>query len=60
MGRIDEALGYLRAALALRPESPGAIMDVGYALRHADRTNEAIAAYEQALRERDGGRKRSA
>ncbi len=48
--RIDEALGYLRTASALRPESPGAILNVGHVLARADRTDEAIAAYEQAIR----------
>jgi serine/threonine protein kinase/tetratricopeptide (TPR) repeat protein len=48
--RNDESLGYLRAASALRPESPGAILNVGHVLKHADRTDEAIAAYEQAIR----------
>jgi probable HAF family extracellular repeat protein len=48
--RFDEAIGYLRAALSLRPESPGAILNIGHVLQEADRTNEAIAAYEQAIR----------
>jgi probable HAF family extracellular repeat protein len=48
--RIDEALGYLRTAAALRPESPAAILNGGQALQQADRTIEAIAAYEQAIR----------
>jgi probable HAF family extracellular repeat protein len=50
MRRFDEALGYVRTASALRPESPGAILNVGQVLQKADRTNEAIAAYEQAIR----------
>jgi tetratricopeptide (TPR) repeat protein len=48
--RFDEAIGYLRTASALRPESPGAILNVGHVLEMADRTDEAIAAYEQAIR----------
>jgi Flp pilus assembly protein TadD len=48
--RFDEAISYLRAASVLRPESPGAILNVGYVLDKADRTDEAIAAYEQAIR----------
>jgi probable HAF family extracellular repeat protein len=48
--RIDEAIGYLRTASALRPESPGAILDVGHVLEMADRVDEAIAACEQAIR----------
>ncbi len=48
--RIDEAIGYLRTATALRPESPGAILNLGHALKHAGKTDEAIAAFEQAIR----------
>jgi probable HAF family extracellular repeat protein len=48
--RFDEAIGYLRTASALRPESPGVVLNIGHVLREADRTNEAIAAYEQAIR----------
>ena len=31
--RFDEAIGYLRTASALRPESPGAILNVGHVLQ---------------------------
>jgi probable HAF family extracellular repeat protein len=48
--RFEEAIGYLRTASALRPESPGAILNVGHVLHEADRNDEAIAAYEQAIR----------
>jgi probable HAF family extracellular repeat protein len=48
--RFEEAIGYLRTAAALRPESPGAVLNVGHVLQVADRTDEAIAAYEQAIR----------
>jgi probable HAF family extracellular repeat protein len=48
--RTDEALSYLRVALSLRPESPGAVLNIGHVLQEADRTDEAIAAYEQAIR----------
>jgi probable HAF family extracellular repeat protein len=48
--RIDEAIRYLGTAAALRPESPGAILNVGHVLQMADRTDEAIAAYERAIR----------
>jgi probable HAF family extracellular repeat protein len=48
--RTDEALSYLRVALSLRPESPGAILNIGHVLQEAERTDEAIAAYEQAIR----------
>jgi probable HAF family extracellular repeat protein len=48
--RDDEAIGYLRSASAVRPESPGAILNIGHVLEEADRVNEAIAVYEQAIR----------
>ena len=32
--RIDEAISYLRTASVLRPESPGAILNVGHVLQH--------------------------
>ncbi|MFO0910855.1 MAG: serine/threonine-protein kinase [Isosphaeraceae bacterium] len=48
--RIDEAVGYLRTAAALRPESPGAALNIGHVLHEAERTLEAITAYEQAIR----------
>jgi probable HAF family extracellular repeat protein len=48
--RDDEAIGYLRTASALRPESPGAILNIGHVLEEAGRVDEAIAAYEQAIR----------
>jgi probable HAF family extracellular repeat protein len=48
--RYDEALSYLRVALSLRPESPGAVLNIGHVLQEAERTDEAIAAYEQAIR----------
>jgi serine/threonine protein kinase/tetratricopeptide (TPR) repeat protein len=47
---FDEALSYLRVALSLRPESPGAVLNIGHVLQEAERTDEAIAAYEQAIR----------
>ncbi|MFO0892368.1 MAG: tetratricopeptide repeat protein [Isosphaeraceae bacterium] len=45
-----EAVGYLRAALALRPDSPGAWVNLGAALNAAGRPDEALAADEQAIR----------
>ena len=48
--RLEEAIGYLRTASALRPECPGAVLNVGHVLGMADRNDEAIAAYEQAIR----------
>jgi tetratricopeptide (TPR) repeat protein len=48
--RHDEVIGYLRTAAALRPESPGAILNIGHVLQEAGRMDEAIAAYKQAIR----------
>jgi tetratricopeptide (TPR) repeat protein len=48
--RFDEAVSYLRAAAVLRPESPGAILNLGRVLQTAEKVDEAIAAYEQAIR----------
>jgi serine/threonine protein kinase len=33
--RFDEALSYLRVALSLRPESPGAVLNIGHVLQEA-------------------------
>jgi tetratricopeptide (TPR) repeat protein len=48
--RPDEALGYLRAALALRPQSSVTYCELGLALREMDRVDEAIDPYHQAIR----------
>jgi serine/threonine protein kinase/Flp pilus assembly protein TadD len=48
--RPQEALPYYRAAVALRPLSPGARMNLGNALGDQGRLNEAIAEYREALR----------
>jgi eukaryotic-like serine/threonine-protein kinase len=48
--RLDEAIGYVRAALALRPESPAVHHNLGFALHTKGQTEEAIACYRQALR----------
>ena len=45
----SEALGFYRAALTLRPESPGALFNLATALSKLDRYDEAIAVYEQAI-----------
>jgi tetratricopeptide (TPR) repeat protein len=49
-GRMDEAVGYLRTAIALRPQSPGARVNLAYALRASGRLDEAIAEYQEAVR----------
>jgi tetratricopeptide (TPR) repeat protein len=47
---LDEAIGYYRAALALRPESPGVHVHLGNALERKGRLDEATACYQEALR----------
>jgi tetratricopeptide (TPR) repeat protein/serine/threonine protein kinase len=46
---LPEALAYYRAALALRPDSPGVVLNLGTALADAGRHDEAIAAYRRAI-----------
>ena len=45
----DEAVRFLTAAVAVRPDSPGAHYDLGMALRAKGRLDEAIACYRKAL-----------
>jgi tetratricopeptide (TPR) repeat protein len=47
--RLDQAIGYYRAALAVRPQSPGVYVDLGAALREKDEVDAAIAMYQQAI-----------
>lgn len=47
--RPDEAAGYYRTAFAVRP-GPVVCNNLGYALKAAGRLDEAISAYEQAIR----------
>jgi serine/threonine-protein kinase len=49
-GRPDEALGYFRAAIALRPQASVAYCGLGSALRDMGRVDEAIDHYHQAIR----------
>jgi tetratricopeptide (TPR) repeat protein len=49
MHRPEEALGYLRSALALRPESGPAHTAVGAVLQKMGRVDEAMDQYRQAL-----------
>ncbi len=46
----SESLGFYRAALAVRPESPGVLLNLGNVLAGIGRLDEAIAANEQAIR----------
>jgi serine/threonine-protein kinase len=48
--RPDEALGYFRAALALRPQASVAYCGLGSVLRDMGRLDEAIDHYQQAIR----------
>ncbi len=48
--RWDEALGYFRAALAVRPEVSAAHNNLGEALYAKDRREEAIGHFKEALR----------
>jgi Flp pilus assembly protein TadD/predicted Ser/Thr protein kinase len=46
--QLDEAIRFLTAAVALRPDSPGARFNLGVALANKGRLDEAIAAYRKA------------
>jgi tetratricopeptide (TPR) repeat protein/serine/threonine protein kinase len=47
--RYEEAISFNRAAVALRPHSAGAWINLGASLGKADRLDEAIAAFERAI-----------
>jgi tetratricopeptide (TPR) repeat protein/tRNA A-37 threonylcarbamoyl transferase component Bud32 len=47
--RPADAVGYYRAALAVRPEATAAYNNLGLALRSLGRHQESIVAYQQAL-----------
>ncbi|MGH7173193.1 MAG: protein kinase domain-containing protein, partial [Gemmataceae bacterium] len=47
--RMCEAVGYLRAALALRPDSPGVLVNLGLALRDQGNIAGALAAFQKAI-----------
>jgi serine/threonine protein kinase/tetratricopeptide (TPR) repeat protein len=48
--QLEEAVGYLRTAVALRPQSSGARLNLGYALNEIGRLDEAISEYQEAVR----------
>jgi tetratricopeptide (TPR) repeat protein len=48
--RRDEAIGFYRAAVALRPDSPGAHFNLGLAFKRKGWLDEASAAFLQAIR----------
>jgi serine/threonine protein kinase/Flp pilus assembly protein TadD len=47
--QLEEAISFYRAALALRPESPGVVLNLGQALRMKGRLDEAIACFRRAI-----------
>jgi serine/threonine protein kinase/Flp pilus assembly protein TadD len=48
--RYDDAIRYLTVAVALRPDSAGAMMQLGLVLSKNGQSAEAIANYQEALR----------
>jgi tetratricopeptide (TPR) repeat protein len=48
--QLDEAIGYARAALALRPESAMVHSNLGLVLKNKGRVDEALACYREAIR----------
>jgi tetratricopeptide (TPR) repeat protein len=46
---MEEAVRFLTAAVALRPESPGAHNNLGLALMHKGQLDEAIASYKKDI-----------
>ena len=49
-GRLDEAAGHYRRAIALAPDYPPAYNNLGTALRAKGQLTEAVATYQQAIR----------
>ena len=47
--RREEAVGYYRAALAIRPDSPGVYVNLSVALTHLGRYDEAEEAVRKAI-----------
>jgi tetratricopeptide (TPR) repeat protein/tRNA A-37 threonylcarbamoyl transferase component Bud32 len=47
--RKEEALGFLRAAVAVRPQSPGGLLSLGVALERQGRHKEAESAFRRAI-----------
>jgi serine/threonine protein kinase/tetratricopeptide (TPR) repeat protein len=47
--RVEEGIGFFRAAVALRPQSPGAHLNLGVALYDQGKLAEAEKAYRKAI-----------
>jgi tetratricopeptide (TPR) repeat protein len=45
----ERAIGYYRAALAIRPQSPGVYLNLGAGLQSIGLLDQAIACYQQAI-----------
>ena len=48
--RAEQAIGFLRAVLAIRPENPTTLTKLGSALFETNQFDAAIAAYREAIR----------
>jgi tetratricopeptide (TPR) repeat protein len=48
--QVDEAIAFLRVAVALRPQSPGALVNLGTILAKKGRLDEAATCYRDAVR----------
>jgi tetratricopeptide (TPR) repeat protein len=48
--QLDEGIGCYRAALALRPDSPGVYLNFGNALKDKGKLDQAIACFKEAIR----------
>jgi tetratricopeptide (TPR) repeat protein/serine/threonine protein kinase len=48
-GHSEEGIGYYRAALAVRPQSPGVRLNLGNALQELGRLDEAILQFRAAI-----------
>ncbi len=49
-GDIEQALGHLRTAVKMTPDSAAPLLDYGFALVHARKLDEATSAFSEALR----------
>jgi serine/threonine protein kinase/Flp pilus assembly protein TadD len=47
--QLDDAIRFLTAAVAIRPQSPGARLNLGVALRKRGRLDEATAVYRRVI-----------